>query len=403
MVELISKFKPMYQNGYRYCLCTGGRGSAKSFHVSDFLLKLTYEEGHVILFTRYTLTSAHLSIIPEFIEKIELYGVEDSFEVTKTEIVNKHTGSRIVFKGIRTSSGNQTAALKSIQGVTTFVLDEAEELVDEEIFDKINESVRKKGVQNRVIIVLNPTTKEHWIYKRFFEDKMVQPGDNTQKDDTIYIHTTYLDNLQNLSESFIKGFKSLERTNPKKYAHRVMGGWLDKADGVVFENWSIGKFEEVGQVIYGQDYGYSPDPTTLVKVSIDKRRKKIFVKECYVETNLSTDEIIRRNKEHCGKSLIVGDSAEPRLINDIRKQGVNIIACTKGAGSIMAGINVMLEYELVVDPESRHVVKELNNYVYSDKKSQLVIDDYNHTIDATRYAVYHQLRNPQKVGLKQRN
>jgi len=171
----------------------------------------------------------------------------------------------------------------------------------------------------------------------------------------------------------------------------------------VFENWKIGEFEEHGQVIYGQDYGYYPDPTTLTKVSIDKRRKRIFVKECFYETNLSTEQIAEKNKRECGKSLIIGDSAEPRLINDLRAKGVNIKPCIKGAGSIIAGINLMLEYELIISPDSKNLVKELNNYTYSDKKSQLVIDDYNHGIDSLRYSVYYQLKRSNKVGLIQRN
>jgi len=377
-VTLIPKFKPLYTSDARYFSITGGRGSAKSFHVSDFLLKLTYERGHVILFSRYTMVSAHLSIIPEFRDKIETYGIEKAFTITKSEIVNNYTGSKILFKGIRTSSGNQTAALKSIQGVTTFVLDEAEELIDEEIFDKIDESIRKKGMRNRVIFVLNPATKEHWIYKRFFEEAGVQEGSNKTVGDTTYIHTTYLDNLKNLSESFIEKFDALKIKNPKKYAHRVLGGWLTKLDGVVYENWKIGEFVNTGQVLFGQDYGYSPDPTTLIKVSIDQRRKQIYVDECFVEENLSTEQIIQKNKQFCGRELIIGDSAEPRLINDIRNGGVNIRPCIKGAGSIMAGINAIKEYELIVSPNSTNIVKELNNYTYSDKKSQLVVDDYNH-------------------------
>ncbi len=106
------------------------RGSGKSFGVAVFLLNLTYERGHKVLFSRYTMLSAQTSIIPEFIEKIEMMGVSEQFRITKDEIINLTTGSSIMFKGIRTSSGNQTAALKSLNGVTTFVLDEAEELVD---------------------------------------------------------------------------------------------------------------------------------------------------------------------------------------------------------------------------------------------------------------------------------
>ena len=152
----------------RYFVITGGRGSGKSYSLNSFLLLLTYESGHVILFTRYTLTSANVSIIPEFIDKIDRADLSNDFYITKDEIVNLKTGSKILFKGIKTSSGTQTANLKSLAGVTTFVLDEAEELVDEDVFDKIDLSVRHNTKQNRVILILNPVTKEHFIYKRFF-------------------------------------------------------------------------------------------------------------------------------------------------------------------------------------------------------------------------------------------
>ena len=105
------------------------------------------------------------------------------------------TGSSIIFKGIKTSAGNQTAALKSLQGITTFVLDEAEELINEDDFDKIDQSVRAKNKPNRVILILNPTTKEHWIYQRFFAAKAVNGGHNGCKDNVTYIHTTFKDNM----------------------------------------------------------------------------------------------------------------------------------------------------------------------------------------------------------------
>ena len=113
-------------------------------------------------------------------------------------------GSKIIFRGIKTSSGDQTANLKSLTGITTWVMDEAEELNDEDIFDKIDLSVRNKIQENRVILILNPTTKEHFIYKRWFEYRGVSAGSNITKEDTTYIHTTYLDNLDNLSESYIE-------------------------------------------------------------------------------------------------------------------------------------------------------------------------------------------------------
>ena len=166
MIELNRKYELLGESS-RYFVVTGGRGSGKSYSVNSLLVALTYEKGHVILFTRYTMASAHISIIPEFIEKLEELDRVEDFHITKDEITNLHTGSKIIFKGIKTSSGDQTANLKSLQGVTTWVLDEAEELVHEDIFDKIDLSIRAKNKDNRVILILNPTTKEHFIYQRF--------------------------------------------------------------------------------------------------------------------------------------------------------------------------------------------------------------------------------------------
>ena len=151
-VLIDEKYNPLFDNDNRYYVVTGGRGSGKSYTVTMFLLSLTYESGHVILFTRYTLTSAHISIIPEFLEKIEAIDRFQDFHITKDEIINTRTGSKIIFKGIKTSSGTQTASLKSLSGVTTWVLDEAEELVDEDVFDKIDLSIRSQQQQNLSLI-----------------------------------------------------------------------------------------------------------------------------------------------------------------------------------------------------------------------------------------------------------
>ena len=97
-------------------------------------------------------------------------------------------------------------------------------------------------------------------------------------------------------------------------------------------------------------------------------------------------QISQLNKRYAGRNLIIGDSAEPRLIADIKKDGCNIKPARKGQGSIAAGIKLLLDYELIIDPDSTNIVKELNNYSYSDRKTQLVNDTYNHCIDAIRYA-----------------
>jgi phage terminase large subunit len=366
--------KPILNNKYnslgndtRYFVITGGRGSGKSFAITTFLAFLTFEQGHKILFTRYTMISAANSIIPEFLEKLQLYDIVEHFRITKDEILNISTGSSILFKGIRTSAGNQTAALKSISGITTWVLDEAEELIKEEDFDKIDQSVRSKSKPNRVIMVLNPATKEHWLYQRFFAAKGVNAGHNGWKDNVTYIHTTFKDNIDNLSESFLLQLEDIRRRRPDRYNHQILGGWLDKAEGVVFSNWKIGPFNDNADYIFGQDFGFSVDPTTLIKVAINKDRKLMWIKTMYAKPGLSTKEI--------------GE--------------LNLKPTIKRSGSILTGIALVQDYDLVIDADSVELIKELNNYVWHERNEKPV-DKWNHQLDALRYSAQYFLANANK-------
>tara|TARA_R110001592_G_scaffold8486_4_gene46370 strand:+ start:584 stop:1627 length:1044 start_codon:yes stop_codon:yes gene_type:complete len=339
------------------------------------------------------MVSAHLSIIPEFLEKIGLLGYDNIFDVNKAEVVNLKNKSDILFRGIKTSAGNQTASLKSLQGISTWVLDEAEELVDEDIFDTIDLSIREKNVQNRIILILNPVTKEHWIYNRFFQDKGVEGGFNGVKDNVCYIHSTYLDNKDNLSKSFLERIKSIKHINIKKYTHKILGGWLDKAEGVVFDNWRIGEFNPDNlQVSCGLDFGFSIDPDSLTSIAIDKKHKKIYLKEEIYRNGLKSHELAQIVLDKVGQTLIIADSAEPRLIADLKHLGVNIKPVKKG--TIESGITRMQDYELIVSSESTNIAKELNNYVYADKGSKLYVDNYNHAIDGVRYNIIYHLDNP---------
>lgn len=386
-------------NDTRYFIVTGGRGSGKSFAVNTFLMFLTMEEGHKVLFTRYTMLSAANSIIPEFIEKIDLYGLTDHFKISKDEITNISTGSSIIFKGIKTSAGNQTAALKSLQGITTWCLDEAEELVSEDTFDKIDQSIRTKNKQNRVILVLNPTTKEHFIYQRFFAAKGVNGGHNGWKDNVTFIHTTFKDNIDekgnsNLSDSFLAQLEDIRRNRPDRYNHQIMGGWLDKAEGVIITRWKTGRFNEFQDSIYCQDFGFSADPTVLCKISIDKDRKIMWVKELYGKPGMTTQEIGEANRRYAGENLVICDSAEPRLINEL-KQYCNIKPTIKRKGSILTGIALMQDFDIIVDESSTEIIKEFNNYAWHERNER-PIDRWNHRCDAIRYGLQYLMANANK-------
>ena len=385
-LKINDKYIPLFNDDSRYFVITGGRGSGKSFGVTVFLLLLTYERGHKVLFTRYTMKSANTSIIPEFIEKIELLGKQSDFRITRDEIMNLTTGSSIIFKGIKTSSGNNTAALKSLNGITTFVVDEAEELDDEKTFDKIDLSVRAMGKQNRVILILNPATKEHWIYQRFFRDGQVLSGSNTKKNNVTYIHTTYKDNITNLEKSFINTVLEIKRKSPDKYEHQILGGWKEKAEGTIISNWRVGDFIQTENTCYGQDFGFSEDLTTLVKVSIDKQARKMWVKEIYGKTAMKTTDIALLNKRECGMDLIICDNSEPRLIRELKDRGLNIRPTVKRKGSILSGIALLQDYEIIVEKESLGIIKEINNYVWH-QRGERPIESFNHYLDAMRYSL----------------
>ena len=398
-IAINKAYKPLITSKKRYFFLTGGRGSLKSTTVHDYSSRLSYQKNHGILVTRYTMASAEKSIIPEFESSIQLNGSVKDFKRSGNKFTNILTGSFILFSGIKTNQGDQTANLKSLAGITTWIIDEGEDFKDETTFDDIDDSIRGSWNQNRIIWIQNPSTREHFIYKRWVEHthKFIEiEGEQIiiSNDPRVEaIHTTYhiAEKRGYLSQSFLDKINDVKEKDYKKYVHKYLGGWLDKAEGVVFESWKYGKFNPDNlQVTYGQDYGFSKDPSTLISCAIDKKKKIIYVKEHLYKPSLTTSQIAHINLEVCGRGLIVADSAEPRLINELSRMGCNIVGADKGPGSISLGIALLLDYQIIVDEESSNVAKEMNNFIYADKGSKLFIDDWNHTIDPLRYvATYH--------------
>ena len=227
-IKIKKEFKPLYTSKKRYIYLHGGRAGAKSFSVADFIVRLSFEVGQKILYTRYTLTAADKSVIPEFIEKLGILGVEDLFYVTKDKIINKVTDVEIIFSGIKTSSGNQTARLKSIPNITTWVYEEFEEHPDSESFEDVDFSIRKKGIQNRIILLSNALHKKSWQYKRFFEEET----------DITKIYVNYLTNKDNLSDSFLDKAEATRLNNPKKYDKIFLGLHYEDFEGALWK-WEL--------------------------------------------------------------------------------------------------------------------------------------------------------------------
>lgn len=371
--------------------------SGKSFNAGAFIERLTFEYNkelqiaHKILFTRYTMTSASISVIPEFLEKVEADDVEPFFHKAANDVTNTMTKSVVMFRGIHTSSGNQTAKLKSIHGITTFVVDEAEEWVNEEEFERIMLSIRTKGLQNRVIIIMNPCDSGHWVYQRFIKDthKIVEydgvPIQISTHPNVLHIHTSYLDNIENLSEQFLKEVLTMKKENPERYAHIVMGRWSDVAEGAVFKKWGIvDEFPAYAKKIArAQDLGYSTDPTAIVRCGIVGNR--LYLDELCYRTGMTSGDIIRELRQEADRGddgFVYSESADPRLIDEITLGGHIIYPVVKGAGSILAGISKMLDMEIFVTKRSLNLQDELRNYVYAKDKfgkyTNMPEDHHNH-------------------------
>ena len=142
------------------------------------------------------------------------------------------------------------------------------------------------------------------------------------------------------------------------------------------------------------DFGYTIDPDTLTEVAIDKKKKKIYLKEHLYKNGLGVDLLAQMIISKVDRTLIIADSAEPRLIADLKSRGVNIKPVKKG--TIESGITLMQDFEIIVDPDSINIGKELNNYVYADKGSKLYVDAFNHSIDGARYNITYHLDNPNR-------
>lgn len=438
-MKLHKLYKPLFRLKTRYCIVTGGRGSGKSFGVSARLLVKTFNHNEVILFTRYTMTSAEISIIPEFWEKVESMGLESVFSKTANSIINLQTGSTILFRGLKASSGKQTANLKSITNITTWVLDEAEEMHDEEMFDKIDLSVRKKGVNNEVILVLNPSNTRHMIYRKFFKDRGVYEVCNQVKGDCTYIHTTYLNNLKHLDASFLE-IAERAKIDEDRYNNIFLGNWSQGVAGLVFKNWKIGAFPTDVSCWYGTDWGFSNDPTAITRVAFKDR--KIYVKEiCYQKgmfnneiarlikndfqnkrTQITDDVYIENGKIYTKEGSfalettfndvlidkpvsiirdvlteVYCDPSRPEHIAELRKfYGISALGALNA--DKVGRIEFLKGFEIIVSEDSKNLIEELSTYQWlpskeDSKELQNKVQDGNdHLIDSLLYSCVSHLR-----------
>jgi phage terminase large subunit len=170
---------------------------------------------------------------------------------------------------------------------------------------------------------------------------------------------------------------------------RVYGlGELGRLEGAIYTNWHFGEFDTSLPYSFGLDFGYHPDPDAMVKVAINHKQKEIYVKECFYKNNQQIADLKRNVGLHAKPNeLIIADSEDPRLIAELRQAGFNIRGVEKYSGSVLEGIRLVQDYELIIDENSLNLVKELSNYIWSDKKAGIPIAGFNHLLSGLRYNV----------------
>jgi len=224
-------------------VCTGGRGSAKSFEIGDWNLEATLQNDFKTLYTRFTNVSMSDSVIAEIQEKIDLNSYNHLFRFTNNKYYSLCGDGMISFKGIKPGSGGQTANLKSLKGFNCMVAEEAAEIPDYETFQKVYLSIRSNDKQNLSILILNPETKDHWIAQKLYIERGVPFGFNGIKDNILYIHTSYLDvDPQVLPKNIVREYDRIKNNNPEDYEHIVMGGWITDLKGALYRKSELQRF-----------------------------------------------------------------------------------------------------------------------------------------------------------------
>lgn len=346
----------------RVTLLQGGTRSGKTYSTIYFLIDfcLLYN-GMEIDIVRDTFTALKATAWKDFVDVLISCNLYDERKHNKTDHSYSLNGNTINYYGADTP--------EKIHGRSRDILwiNEAHQFPRETI-DQLFPRTRHK-----IICDYNPALGlEHWLDPYIIK---FPP-----------LITTYKDN-PHLTQGQIE---DIEGRMGNKYWWSIYGcGERAAREGTVFDNWGVGSFDTSLLYCYGQDYGFSIDPTTLIKVAIDKKKKVVYCDELLYSTSpMGTDSIYSTNKQLIQKpnDLIVADSAEDRLIADLKKKGLNIIPCTKGQGSVAAGITALQDYRLIITPTSHNLKTELSNYVWNDKKAGIPVDAFNHAIDSIRYA-----------------
>ena len=381
----------------RYRVVKGSRASKKSKTTALWFIvnMMNYPQANTIVF-RKTFRTLKDSCFKELKWAVHRLKVDAwwEFKESPLEATYTPTGQKIYFRGL--DDPLKVTSITVDVGVLCWAwLEEAYEVMKENDFNILDESIRgevPEGLFKQWTITFNPWNEHHFLKKRFFD---CEPDP-----DVLAITTNYMCN-EWLDAADIKVFEDMKKRNPRRYAVAGLGGW-GIVDGLVYENWkeeafdhTSDKFKKENQNLiscFGLDFGYTNDPSTLFCGLLDLKEKRLFVFDEMYEKGLSNKRIAETIQDMgYGKERITADSAEPKSIDELKGLGLRVKAATKGKDSIKNGIQWIQDLEIIIHPRCVNFITEISNYTWDqDKfgtKLNVPIDDFNHLMDAMRYAL----------------
>jgi len=378
---ILRKNSKAYREGYQLIINQGGQGSSKTYSILTLFYILAKVSKQRLIFTicSYALPHLKLGAIRDF-EDILISAGEDLGAIhNKSDHFFKIGNSIIDYFGIRDNYSKVTGPRRDF-----LFINEANNKVTYDDFDQLNQRTHQC-----TFVDYNPRS-EFWLHD------MVIPHFKHA-----FIKSTFLDN-PHIPKAEID--KILWKKDKPQFENwwRVYGlGEVGQLEGTILSNWRYGEFDDYLPYQYGLDFGFHPDPDFLVKTAIDRKAKKMYWHQCFMENEQKLHDLkdnIEKNVNR--KDLIIADCADKRLIAEL-KQILNIKAVSK-RGTVSEWLRLLQDYEHIVTETSYDLAKEFNNYIWNDKKAGIPIDDWNHGIDAGRYT-FMDTQKVRKKGMKRVN
>ena len=396
--EVVGKgYKEFWQWHGRYLVCKGSRASKKSCTAAlRFIVNLIKYPQSNLLVVRKTYRTIKDSCYTQLKWAIHRLNLDAYFDTKESplEITYRPTGQKIYFRGL--DDPLKVTSIAVDKGYLCWLwIEEAYEIGNEADFNMLDESIRgaipeESGLFKQIVITLNPWNEHHWIKKRFFD---------TEDDQTLALTTNYLCN-EFLDEADKKVFEFMKKNNPRRYRVAGLGEW-GIVDGLIFENWEEKAFD-INKIrgqqgiksVFGLDFGYTNDPTALFCGLIDQNNKILYVFDEMYQNGMSNEKIAEKViSMGYGKEKIRADSAEPKSIDRLYDLGLHrITRARKGKDSINNGIDYLQDYKILIHPRCTNFITEISNYTWDEdtktgRKLNKPIDDFNHLMDAMRYAI----------------